>query len=270
MTDCHVHSSFSSDSSTPVEEMIEKAISLGCQRFYITDHMDYDFPKHFGIDFLFSPKDYFEKLAKLKQEFNGKIQIFTGIELGLQPTASVLEQIHHLLEEYTFDLIIGSTHLVNGTDPYIATFWEGRSSKEALSCYFQEILNNLNHFHNFQVLGHLDYAVRYAPSKANDFSYQDHQDVIDEILRFIIREGIALEINTGGYKSGLGRTNPGVDVIKRYLELGGIYLSIGSDAHTPDFYASEFSTVKSMLLSMGVKQYTIFQQGQPCLIPLGI
>ena len=42
--DCHLHSSFSSDSDTPMELMIREAIRLQVPSMCFTEHMDLDFP----------------------------------------------------------------------------------------------------------------------------------------------------------------------------------------------------------------------------------
>ena len=42
--DYHMHSSFSGDSSAPMETMIQKAVSLGLTHICFTEHMDLDFP----------------------------------------------------------------------------------------------------------------------------------------------------------------------------------------------------------------------------------
>lgn len=263
-TDCHVHSAFSSDSSTPVTQMIEKAISLGFDTFYLTDHMDFDFPvTEEGMDFLFSPSSYFKTLRELKETYRDRIQIKTGIELGLKTTASVKEQIDRLLADYSFDLIIGSTHLVDDLDPYNPDYWEGSSEEDRLRHFFEITYENIQAHPYVQVLGHLDYAIRYSPSKGKSFSYVQYKDIIDSILTFIIQHEIALEVNTSGYKHGLGAPNPSDDVIKRYLELGGSMISIGSDAHQPEFYAYEFDRTRKLLLSLGVTSYTTFEHGKP-------
>jgi len=44
ISDSHLHTAFSTDSDTPAERQIEKAISLGMRSVCITDHMDMDFP----------------------------------------------------------------------------------------------------------------------------------------------------------------------------------------------------------------------------------
>ena len=42
--DYHVHSSFSGDSKSPMEEIIRKAVDLGLKYICFTEHFDYDFP----------------------------------------------------------------------------------------------------------------------------------------------------------------------------------------------------------------------------------
>ncbi|MFA9463892.1 MAG: histidinol-phosphatase HisJ family protein [Velocimicrobium sp.] len=261
-TDCHAHSCFSSDCSTPVELMIEQAILFSFDTFYLTDHMDFDFPDtEEGLDFLFSPSDYFKTLSGLKKKYEDTIKIMVGIELGLKTTASVKKQIGKLLNEYSFDLIIGSTHLVDNLDPYHSSYWEGRSEKEGLAHFFRATLENTKAYPNVNVLGHLDYAIRYSPSKGINFSFEAYQSILEEILTFIIANDIALEVNTAGFKHGLNKPNPNPDIIKRYLDLGGSMISIGSDGHVPSYYGYRFEETRTLLLDLGVTHYTTFEKG---------
>ena len=43
LTDYHLHTFYSGDSQTPMEEMIEKGISQGMETLCFTEHMDMDF-----------------------------------------------------------------------------------------------------------------------------------------------------------------------------------------------------------------------------------
>lgn len=72
---------------------------------------------------------------------------------------------------------------------------------------------------NFDVYGHLDYIVRYAPGKDTAYNWKDYSDYIDTILRMLIEKGKGIEINTSGLKYGLKNPNPCPDIIKRYHEL---------------------------------------------------
>ena len=42
--DCHMHSSFSADSDTPMKAMIHRAIEMGLQGITFTEHLDPDYP----------------------------------------------------------------------------------------------------------------------------------------------------------------------------------------------------------------------------------
>ena len=48
---------------------------------------------------------------------------------------------------------------------------------------FQETLRCLEKVSSFDVLGHLDYVVRYGKNKAQEYSYRAFSDEIDEILK---------------------------------------------------------------------------------------
>ena len=110
--------------------------------------------------------------------------------------------------------------------------------------------------------------MRYCPDKNYQFIYQDYADLIEEILKTIIEDGKGIEVNTGGYKYGLGYPNPHPDILKRYLELGGEILTIGSDGHCPEHMAYDFPKLRELLTSLGFRFYTIFQNQSPEFIEL--
>ena len=130
--------------------------------------------------------------------------------------------------------MIGSSHLVHRRDPYFPDYYEGRTEEEAYREYFTSILENLAAFDCFDVYGHIDYVVRYGPNKNQNYSYGKYADILDNILRTLIHKGKGIEINTGGFKYGLGHPNPTEGVLKRYRELGGEIITIGADAHKPE------------------------------------
>lgn len=43
--DCHMHSSFSADSETPMEDMIQAAVDKGLTGICFTEHLDPDYPE---------------------------------------------------------------------------------------------------------------------------------------------------------------------------------------------------------------------------------
>lgn len=263
--DYHVHSDFSADSSTPMETTIEQAISLGLDRICFTDHMDYDYPDVYledGKPFEFNVEEYITKLDKLQEKYNSQIKIHKGIELGIKPELS--DRLNHLVEAYPFDFVIASSHLLDNHDPYYPAYWKTihNDAKLGIRRYFESITENVKSFQNFDVYGHLDYIVRYAPG--TDFIYQPEQFIeqIDTLLKTIITAGKGIEINTAGLKYGLPFAHPHNFLLERYVALGGTLVTIGSDAHKPEHLAYGFDKIPAKLQACGISNYYVFENRQ--------
>ena len=159
--DYHLHSSFSGDSDTPMEEMIQKGIALGLTRMCFTEHHDLDYPVTESTPagfFELNPDACLYDFLKLKEKYADRITLCFGVELGMQPHLARRNAAFSKAHDY--DFIIASSHLCNGKDPYYPSFYEGRSQDEAYLEYFASIPANLQAFDNFDVYGHLDYVAR--------------------------------------------------------------------------------------------------------------
>lgn len=264
--DTHLHTSFSTDSDTPLVNQITKAGELGLEGICVTDHMDYDFPPEEYPDspepepFTFSLDDYAEAIEQCCK--TSSIWVGTGVECGLQNTKSVIQKNSLLSSDTRLDYMIGSLHLLDKKDPYAASFWTGKDTKECVRSYFESLYENIQAFSSFDSLGHMDYIVRYAPA---DFVYvpKDYMDITEAILSFLIRKDIALEINTSGLHSSKKMQNPHVDILQQYIALGGELITIGSDAHTPDNIATHFDEVSEIMKKIGLSQYCVYKQRKP-------
>lgn len=259
--DCHLHSHFSGDSKTPMEEMILKGIELGLDTMCFTEHNDYDYPisedTPEGI-FEVNTDAYLYDLLKYREKYADRIRVLFGVELGLQPHLMRKNAIYS--KAYDFDFIIGSCHICNGKDPYYPPFYEGRSDEEAYREYFDCTLTNIRKFSNFDVLGHLDYVVRYGATMDREYSFDKYRDVLDPILETLITNGKGLEINTGGIKKGMRDLHPCKDILKRYRELGGEIITIGSDAHKPENMGEYFNRAAEILTDCGFRYYCVFEK----------
>lgn len=269
LTDAHLHSYFSGDSTTPMEDMIQEAIKLQYHTICFTEHHDDYYPYTHGEAydmFTLNPDAYLYEYLMLKEKYADRIKVLFGLELGLQP--KIAQSNLTFSNQYPFDFIIGSSHLSNEKDPYYIDFFDDKEESVAYEEYFQSIIENINAFSNFDVYGHLDYIVRYGPNKNRDFCYAKYSDSIDTILKLLIEGNHGIEVNTSGLKYNLGQTHPHKDILARYKELGGTILTIGSDAHKPEHMGYEFKQVNEMLLSLGYTYYTIFEKRKPIFLPL--
>lgn len=263
--DQHMHCNFSGDSDALPEDMIKAGIAHGLSGICFTDHLDYDYPEEPNI-FLLDFDNYFKVLSDLREKYADKISVNIGIELGLQPQAA--GQNLAVAEKYPFDFIIGSSHVVNHMDPYYPEFFAGRDEDAAYMEYFESVLENINSGVDFDVYGHIDYVVRYGPNKNAFYTYEKFKNIIDEILTQLISKGKGIEVNTGGFKYGLGHPNPTEDIIKRYRELGGEIITMGADAHVPEYVAYEFDKTAQIIKNCGFKYYTVFKNRKAEFIPL--
>lgn len=261
LADFHTHSFHSGDSEASMDLMVETALSRNFRSLCFTEHNDFLYPVSEECPagmFDLNVDPYLYDVIKLREKYAGQINLLFGIELGLMP--EIMRQNAILAKSYDFDFIIGSGHICHGKDPYYPAFFEGRSDKAAFEEYFISLLENVKKFKNFDVLGHMDYVVRYSPNKDSNYSYLDYQSLVDEILTLLIENGKGIEINTGGYSKGLRDLHPCYEIVSRYKELGGEIITIGSDAHTPENIGIHFSVAEELLKKSGFNYYTTFEK----------
>lgn len=261
-SDYHVHSSFSFDSEASVEENIKKAIELNMKQLCITDHHEFYWPNP-KEDATIDIDTYFSTLSLLKEKYKNQIDLLIGVELGLTDSKGLglsydaNKMCYDFIKKHSFDFVIGSCHLVEGRDPWHKEFWNGKDDRQVFEQYFTEMLSILKDFHFMDTLGHLDFVARYSPNGIKNYSYFDYSDLFDEILKILIENDIKLEINTNNILKGFDFPNPHPDIIKRYTELGGRYVTIGSDAHNTKHIGSNFKIAEDIVNKFNLKVYTV-------------
>ncbi len=282
-SDSHVHTAFSTDSKEPMEQMLMAAIENGFPSICFTDHMDYNFPVIYNKSsdteppFFLDTDAYLSEIKRLIPLYP-QIKIRTGIELGLKEDAK--NNCMELLNSYKFDFVIGSTHLVDNTDPYYDSYWQGTDEKTAMQKFYEATLENVKNGVNFDVYGHIDYITRYTPYmkklRSNNLFDEDYYtsitnnflDVIEVILKQLIYNGKGIELNTSGFKYGLCHPHPHEKILKLYKELGGEIITIGSDAHKAKHLGLGFDNVPEILKTCGFKYYTEFTGRRPEMLPI--
>lgn len=265
IADSHVHTQFSGDSDTPVRDQIDRAVALGMSEICITDHHDYDAPPG-DCDFTLDIDAYLSYMRQLQTEYQGRIRVNIGIELGLQ--CHLKEYLEQYIASHSFDFIVGSSHFIDGMDPYSPVCFTEKTEREVYERFFEITLKRIQEIECYDSLGHLDYVVRYGPDHNLRYSYAAYQDYLDPILKTLISKGKGLECNTGGYKYGLGHPHPNEDILTRYRELGGEILTVGSDGHVPKYVGFEFKRIQTLLKACGFDYYAIYRDRVPNFVAL--
>lgn len=254
--DLHTHSSFSTDSDEPIREMALAAADKGLKTLCLTEHHDFDHPN--TGEFLLDVSAYREELTRVREECSDRLDVLFGVELGLLDYD--IPRLKNFAGCADFDFIIGSLHLADGLDPYYPEYFDKMGDKNGIARFFDIMLSSVREFDDFDVLGHLDYIVRY--SRAKSYDPPDFREVIDEILKTVISKGKGIEINTAGVKS-LGYPHPHPFVLKRYRELGGELVTVGSDAHDRTRVAADFDKAEQALKTAGFEYYAVFRDRKP-------
>ncbi len=263
--DYHLHTSFSSDAEFSIEDMVTSARQKGLNSICVTDHYDIDFPIQHNepdMDFYLDVKKYYEHMSKVKASLEPDFDLKIGVELGVMP------YIGEKLRAFTpahpqLDFIISSVHIVDDLDPYYPEYFYNKTLKQAYRRYFETMLECLKEFSDFSVLGHIDYIVRYGTNQADDYNVKDYQDIFEEIFRIIVPKGIGIEINTGSLYKNLSFPHPHKDILKLYKDAGGEIITVGSDAHRPEYIGYGFNIAKEILVDCGFKHYCTFSKQKP-------
>lgn len=262
--DVHMHCGFSNDSETRPEDMVESAIAKGLSVICFTDHYDKD-NLDWGDEAIFDVESYFQKMIELQEEYRDQIDIRIGAEIGMQPYLA--EYYQAFMAQHPFDFVIGSVHSVLEHDVAL-DFFQKHSDPEGYKIYFEEMLQDVQKIKSYDVLGHLDYIVRYSNQGSKGFDLNDYMDIIEEILKQVIAHGKGIEMNMSGLKYGLGAPHPQQEIIKRYRELGGEIITVGADGHIPEHIAYDYHLADDILKSCGFKYYTEFKGRKPLFVKI--
>lgn len=218
--DSHMHTKFSADSGMLASEAIDKASSLNLGVVF-TEHFDYGL-KLYGKDFTFDAATYTNEYKTLRGD---KVRL--GVEVGLRKSARAANA--DFLTQADFDLVIGSIHLVDDMDIYYPDFYADKNKETAYRKYFRQMAEEAS-IADYDVLGHIDYICRAAPYDDPEIDYQMFAPLIDAVLKIVVERDKVLELNTRRFYSTHAIAEL-VPVYKKYHDLGGRYVTIGSDAH---------------------------------------
>ena len=228
MYDYHIHSRVSFDGHDTGEALARAALDAGLEEICFTDHIDYD-PMGTMGNMAFDTEQYNAEYDQLSLP---GLKIRRGMEFGM--TRDNVSQFRKELNRRHFDFVLGSIHFVDGLDVYMPPFWEGKTVFEAERRCLEETLACVKIHTDYDVLAHLTYIGKTMAHPApRPVPYEEPREIIDEILKTLAENGKGLELNTSGLDR-CGGFLPTADYFRRFRELGGEIVTVGSDAHRTD------------------------------------
>jgi len=253
--DYHTHSDLSCDGHISIEQTCYLASVRGASGLTFTEHAMLE--EDPALDTLPDRRAYAAELTSARAAFPA-LELGMGLELDLNPARR--DDIGKLLAG-EWDFVLGSVHELAGIDlsAYDGTFGAGQNFKQAYDAYFRGLYEGVKALDTFDALGYLDLIRRDRRFTGHPFAYADHADILDALLKLLVQRGQGLEVNTAGWRYGLGEAHPGLQVLRRYRQLGGEIITCGSDCHSASAVFLDIQRGYALIKEAGFQYVSLFE-----------
>ena len=228
--DQHAHTYYSLDSDASIDNYYKIASNYNTKYFICTDHIEFDSLYNFQnwtVDYD-SLKEDLKRLGNIYPS----VTPLLGIEIGYRKDH--LKDMDKTINSQDFDLVNMSIHDNGKYDYYMKESYKEIGISNMLDIYFNNIIDGLDNYTNFDVLSHFDYGFKTAYLIDHNKSINEYETIVREIFRKVIRLNKTIEINMKV------QTVLGLEHLKTWLnwyhEEGGTKLTFSSDAHSEVVY----------------------------------
>lgn len=257
--DSHVHSRFSFDSDQTISGICERAAQLGLYAVTITDHCEVNVSGKSPYWSMDTMRGANRRIGRERERSD--VRVLTGVELGQPAHNSAVAQA--LLDELQYDFVLASVHYLRDNRDFYYLDYHVDDPYEVYDKYLAELLETVR-WGNFDSLAHMTYPLRYIIGRDGyPFDEQRYAARYDEILTLLAQKGKALEINTSGFARENGFSLPQVELVRRFRELGGRYITLGSDAHTAKNIGVGLERGLEIAHSAGFEHVCVYVRHQP-------
>ena len=254
--DYHIHTNFSRDSQALMTEMCRASIEHSILEIGFTEHFDL-YPDDLSYQF-FQVDVWWEELKRCRDTFRGSLNIRAGIEIG-EPHL-YQKAVQNMLESYPWDYILGSLHWV-GTESIFGSSFLEKPEELAYQGYFQELAEMATQA-DFDIVAHMDIVKRYGFDIYGSYDPRPYEDEIRAVLRVCAERELTLEVNALTLRRSVGQASPSDEILAWFLEEGGTWVTMGSDAHKPEDVGSGLEQVMNSLQATGFKYLARYEARQ--------
>lgn len=249
----------------PLRAMLEAAVNCGYHTFGVTEHAPRTEPQYLyeeeiqlgwdegTIEALFC--DYAMELDSLREEFADRLCVLKGFEAEIVPPVTYPVIMNQFKRNLKFDYIVGSVHYVDGIIiDYTAALFnralEHCGGYEELAVRYYRAVAEMVLQLKPEVVGHFDLVKKGLPDRDINASPRIRKAAAEALE--VIRENKAiLDINTAGYRKGLGAPFPDPEYIRMACEMG-IPMCFGDDSHSVEQVGMDVDKSRECLLRQGV------------------
>jgi histidinol-phosphatase (PHP family) len=282
--DYHCHNQRCGHALGEIEEYVKVAIEKNFREIGITDH----FPLEAYID---DPQlkdiikrasmavnefsNYITEIKRLKDVYKNEIKVRVSTEINFATPGRALTLQKEILEPYMddFDYLLGAIHDIKWHDSPVIIM-DPREGSNALKTYGMEKINSeyinklltLVETDFFDVIAHLDNnRVLFRPNKPK-YSENTWEKLLN-LLDKIKTKGMAIEINTSGPLKGIDSQFPEDNIIKEAIQRN-IPLTLGSDAHSPEYLGYMFEEFLQKAKKWGLIHLCTYEKREQTLVKI--
>lgn len=264
LVDSHNHTYHSHDAVSKIENLCAVAKSKGLWGIAVTDHADVQYNnENNGMEHI---RASVRETRAMASRLEGELCVLSGLEIG--ESVWDVDYSHALIDSLSPDVVLGSVHSVRYKDRDRSfstidfTEWSEALLDDYMKQYFEDMYEMVEKV-DMDILTHLNNPLKYINGKfCHRIGCSPYGDRIRDILKTVIRRGIALEVNTALVGSSYSILMPETDVIATYKALGGERVSIGSDSHREADVGRNLDYALSVLKATGFDRYCYFKNRQ--------
>lgn len=158
----------------------------------------------------------------------GDVRIFDAVEMDYDTRDEAA--IERFLAEADFDYVVGSVHVLDGTNVHAVSHFEDKAESERrdlIESYYDDVVA-LVESGLFDVVAHVDLVERNVALRG----LADEADY-DRVARALAGADTVPEVNAGRALDEYGEFHPSPEFLTA-LEEYDVGVTLGTDAHTPD------------------------------------
>jgi histidinol-phosphatase (PHP family) len=248
-----------------LREVVESALAKGFLVYGVSEHAPRaearflypsELAKGYTLERIQEEFDAYGRAVRaLADEYADRMTLLCGFEAEVVPARSYRDLMRGYRTRYGFDYMVGSVHYVDeiqidGAPADFARAVEARGGLEAFAVGYYDLVAEMIAALEPDVVGHLDLIRRNAPAEA-DLATPAIRQSANRALEAARAAGAVLDLNTAGWRKGLGSPYPAPWLVRRAHEVG-VAFCFGDDSHGPEQTGAGVEEARAYLLENGV------------------
>lgn len=259
-----------------LRETLEAAVAFGYHVYGVAEHAARVEPRHLypeeaalGWDIDKVQRDfeaYAGAVRRLADEFADRLTVLCGFEAEVIPADRYAGLMLGYRERLGFDYMVASAHYVGEAfiDYDQANFDQAVEQYGGLEplvvAYYRGVADMVEALRP-EVVAHFDVIRKYAGSPCDTPAIRR---AVADALEVVRRHECILDVNTAGYRKGLGMPYPAPWIVQLANDMG-IPFCFGDDSHGPDQVGAGIERARQYLLENRVPTITTLVPGRGSL-----